>query len=137
LLPLTLFFQLEGVSNVHVYQCCLANARHRKCFRVNIFKLAQEYLAFVRSDNDRDGIIGEGFELVFKEESQMLKFQNALLAQCAYTTANKKPRYDIELHDQNAENDSNTVERTGVEVQEEVVLVANLLQLFRVVQQQL
>lgn len=85
---------------MHVYSCILKNGRYRKCFRANLFKIAEDNLAFTRDivvDGVPDGILIDGFDvkvqLVFKEEAWMLKFQSALLLQVASTTRNKRPRY--------------------------------------------
>ena len=81
------------------FQCTLKNGRTRKCFRANVFKLAEDNLAF-RRKIPTDGIAVSGkdviVQLVFKKESWMLKFESAILYQCASTTANKKPKYEAE-----------------------------------------
>lgn len=85
---------------MYVYSCILKNSRHHKCFRANLFKIAEDHLALTRHvevDGVPDGISTDGFDikvrLVFKEESMMFKFQSALLWQVASTTGNKRPRY--------------------------------------------
>jgi hypothetical protein len=90
----------KGQQALQVYQCRLIDGRRRKCFRANLFKIAEENLAFARpatADGLPDGIFADGFDvvirLVFKEEAWMLKFQSALLVQVATTTGNKRPRY--------------------------------------------
>ena len=79
------------------FQCTLRNGRTRKCFRANVFKLAEEYLAF-RRKNTTDGITVSGkdfvVQLVFQERDWMLQFESAILGQCASTTADKKPKYE-------------------------------------------
>lgn len=79
------------------FQCTLKNGRTRKCFRANVFKLAEENLAFSRKTTT-DGISVSGkdvvVQLVFKDESWMLKFESAILIQCASTTTDKKPKYE-------------------------------------------
>jgi hypothetical protein len=82
---------------LHRYHCRLFHARHLKCFRANVYKIAEENLAFVRDAEDSgDGIKCDAYDididLVFKEESWMLKFQSALLRIAGNTTSNKKPR---------------------------------------------
>jgi len=84
-----------GAAFSHIYQCTLKNGRHRKCFRANLFRIAEDNLAFMQEgavNGALDGILVEGYDikvrLVFEERPWMLKFQSALLLQAASTTGN-------------------------------------------------
>ena len=87
------------MGHIWQIQCILKNGRTRECFRANVFKLAEENLAFVRKTST-DGIAVSGkdiiVQLVFEEKAWMLKFESAILYQCASTTANKKPKYEAD-----------------------------------------
>lgn len=90
----------------------MLSARHRKCFRANIYKIAEDNLAFVRDgEGFSDGIICQNFDievsLVFEEKSHMLWFQSALLLQIAQTTSSKRPRYasEAKLPSENEDDD--------------------------------
>ena len=89
---------------LHLYECFLLNSRHRKCFRANLFKLAEDHLAHKRQPRDVgealenvDGIHVRGWDvhvrLVFESREYVLKFQSAVLTQAASVTPNKRPLY--------------------------------------------
>ena len=67
-----------------MYTCIVLNGRRRKCFRARVFALGEFHLAHVRAGTS-DGIIQDDtnllnlkISLVFKNESDALRFQSAL-----------------------------------------------------------
>lgn len=75
----------ERVQNrATVYTCTVLNGRRRKCFRARVFALGEHHLAHVGA-NMSDGIVQDDanllnlkISLVFKSESDALRFQSAL-----------------------------------------------------------
>jgi hypothetical protein len=81
---------------LYIFTCTLLNARHRKCFRWSLFKLAHLNLAMTRSEVASDGIHTNGYDIyisvVFAERWEMHRFQADLLIQLSRTNSNKRPR---------------------------------------------
>jgi hypothetical protein len=88
------------------YSCHLINARLRKCFRANVFKIAEDFDAYSRQTHDSDGIFPDEknikISLIFKQETMMNRFQSTLLQQITAVSGKKRP-YSNEVN-QNLEN---------------------------------
>ena len=86
------------ITSLHHFHCRLLNTRRYKHLLANIFRIADENLAFQR---ERDGIknfnsLGIDIDLVFESRDNMWRFESALLRVVGSTTSNKRPRFIAE-----------------------------------------
>jgi hypothetical protein len=83
-----------------------------------LFKLAESHLALARSDVASDGIHTNHYDidisLVFKQESDMLRFESALLEQVSRTNPNKRPRIIETKTDDKSSDDTKEIEELEV-----------------------
>ncbi len=145
-LPQVIVPNAASFTVLHHYHCRLLYARRLKCFRANVYKIAEENLAFIR-EGFGDGIKTKcdsfdiDLDLVFKEESWMLRFQSALFRIAGNTTSNKKPRIAVELEskddgesvdneddeDQDEDNDQKRVNNFEIEIHDQRLSCVSLV----------
>jgi hypothetical protein len=90
----SLFSWLSFSSGLYRYQCIIKNGRFKKCFRANVFKLAQQFRGYKALEVSGIGVNAHDIvvDVCFKEEGCLLDFQGAIRDHCG----SKRLRDDAE-----------------------------------------